>query len=331
MKYKALKSAAALGTMITLSGCYFFPAEEELLQPPTVVVEDVAYSTYTAKTKTIEDKITASGYVASKTECEAAFPESGGTIKKIYVNAGQFVEEGELLAELDVGNLDYLYKQQQLIVKKAELVYNSTGSAEDALNLEMEKNTLTEYERVLSNSRLYAEMSGQVCFVEQLAPGSTVTAYKTIVKTVDPDNLVIRYGAAELKDFKLNDKITITVEGESYEGYVSKTPDESIEGLYDDYPAITYDTEHIYCEFKDDIPPLLSIGGLAEISLVKEVHENAVVISKNLVKTDGDRTYVTVLDENDNKMEADVTTGIETAVEVEILTGLKAGDKVVVR
>ena len=69
----------------------------------------------------------------------------------------------------------------------------------------------------------------------------------------------------------------------------------------------------------------------ADITAVFAAHENAVVISKTLVKTDGDRSYVSILDENDNKIDDDVTVGITNATEAEILTGLKAGDRVVVR
>ena len=68
MKRKLIMSAALLLSVSSLSGCFFFPAEEELLDPPTVAVEDIAYSTYTAKQKTIEDKITATGYVVCKTQ-----------------------------------------------------------------------------------------------------------------------------------------------------------------------------------------------------------------------------------------------------------------------
>ncbi len=331
MRSKFAKISIAAITALSLSGCYFFPAEEELLEPPTVAIEDVAYSTYTAKTKTIENKTMASGYVTSKSEYNAAFIESGGALKKIHVSAGQFVEEGDLLAELDVGNLEYLYEQQKLIVEKARLIYLSTGSSTDKLDYEMEQNTLTEYERQLGNAKLYAGMSGQVCFTESMNPGSKVTAYHTIVKIVDPEKLFVKYTSNSLKAFPLNSEVTITVNGENFKGYVSKTPTESVEGLYEEYPLLFEDTESIFCEFTDGLPAFLSIGTLADITAVFEVHENAVVISKNLVKEDGDRTYVTILDENDNKLEVDVTTGIENATEVEILSGLKAGDKVVVR
>lgn len=328
MRQKIL-AIPALAAILSMTGCYFFPAEEELLAPPTVAVEDVSYSTYTARSKTITNSVMASGYVTSKSEYEAAFPESGGLLKKIYVTAGQFVEEGELLAELDTGELPYLYEQQQLIVQKAAL---TAGNSEaDRLQYEMEQNTLAEYERRLQNSRLYAGISGQVCFTETMKPGTEVTAYKTVVKVVDPTDLFIKYTSNSLRAFTLGSDVIITVDGEDYSGYVSKTPTESIEGLYEDYPALAGDTSSIYCEFNNEIPDFISIGTLADITSIIEVHDNAVVISKNLVKTDGDRKYVTILDENENKKEVDVVVGIENATEAEILSGLSAGDKVVVR
>ena len=312
MKHKIIMSAALIISMTGMTGCFFFPAEEELLEPPTVAIEDIAYSTYTAKQKTIEDKTVATGYVFCKSQYNASFPESGGTLKTIYVTAGQHVEEGDLLAELDVGDLDYLYKQQLLIVQKAQIAYNSSGTADARLTLEMEQNTLTEYERQLNNSRIYAGMTGEVCFVQDMDPGTTVTAYKTIIKIVDPSQLCIQYSSSNMKSFPLGEEVTITVDGEDYSGYVSKTPTDVKEGLYDDFPAVMKDTSSIYCEFTDGTPSFLTV-------------------SKTLVKTDGDRTYVTILDENDTKKEVDVTVGITNATEAEILTGLNAGDRVVVR
>lgn len=331
MKHKIIMSTALILSMTGMTGCFFFPAEEELLEPPTVAIEDIAYSTYTAKQKTIEDKTVATGYVFCKSQYDASFPESGGTLKTIYVTAGQHVEEGDLLAELDVGDLDYLYKQQQLVVQKAQIAYNSSGTADARLTLEMEQNTLTEYERQLNNSRIYAGMTGEVCFVQDMDPGTTVTAYKTIIKIVDPSQLCIQYSSSNMKSFPLGEEVTITVDGEDYSGYVSKTPTDVKEGLYDDFPAVMKDTSSIYCEFTDGTPSFLTVGQTADITAVFARHDNAVVISKTLVKTDGDRTYVTILDENDTKKEVDVTVGITNATEAEILTGLIAGDRVVVR
>ncbi len=332
MRNKIVKIIVAAAAALSLTGCYFFPAEEELLEPPTVPIEDVAYSTYTAKIKDIANQTMASGYVVSKSEYNAGFTESGGMLKKIHVVPGQYVEEGDLLAELDTGNLEYLYEQQKLIVEKARLTYLSSGSSTAKLDYEMEQNTLAEYERQMNVSHLYAGMSGQVCFIQDMKPGEKVTAYKTIIKIIDPTKLFVQYTSNTLRAFPINQDVTITVDGMEYKGYVSKTPNDVVEGLYDEFEHLATNTESIFCEFKDNIPSYLTVGKLADITAVYEIHKDAVVISKNLVKTDDDdRTYVIILDENDNKKEVDVTVGITNATEAEIVSGLKAGDRVVVR
>ncbi|MGN0688414.1 MAG: efflux RND transporter periplasmic adaptor subunit [Oscillospiraceae bacterium] len=331
MRIKPIRIIAAAAALMMLSGCYFFPAEEDLLEPPTVAIEEIAYSTYTAKVKDIASRTVASGYVIAKNDFNCGFTESGGTLKKIHVNVGDYVEKGDLIAELDTGNLEYLYEQQKLIVEKARITYLNSGSSTDKLDYEMEQNTLTEYERLMSVSHLYAGMSGQICFIQNLRPGDTVTAYKTIIKIIDPQSLCVQYTSNTLRAFPLGADVTITVGGTDYAGYVSKTPNDMLDGIYDGNEEISADTSSIYCEFKDELPGFLTVGQLADISAVYEVHENAVVISKNLIKNDGDRTYVTILDETDTKKEVDVTVGITNATEAEITSGLKAGDRVVVR
>ena len=45
---RAAAIAAVLAMAGSASGCYFFPEEEKLLDPPVLKVEDVTYSTYKA-------------------------------------------------------------------------------------------------------------------------------------------------------------------------------------------------------------------------------------------------------------------------------------------
>ena len=140
MKHSGNKvSAAVLAAIIMLSGCYFFPEEEKLLDPPVIAPDSVAYSTYTAKLKTIESTVTATGYVRSQTEAECYFTGYTGKIKAVHVRAGDFVEEGDLIAEMNVGELEYLLKIQELKVQAARLRYNSSGSQADKLDLGIEE------------------------------------------------------------------------------------------------------------------------------------------------------------------------------------------------
>lgn len=49
MKHKIIMSAALIISMTGMTGCFFFPAEEELLEPPTVAIEDIASPTQPSK------------------------------------------------------------------------------------------------------------------------------------------------------------------------------------------------------------------------------------------------------------------------------------------
>ena len=63
---RAAAIAAVLAMAGSASGCYFFPEEEKLLDPPVLKVEDVTYSTYKAVKKTIINKASATGYCVSE-------------------------------------------------------------------------------------------------------------------------------------------------------------------------------------------------------------------------------------------------------------------------
>lgn len=93
---RAAAIAAVLAMAGSASGCYFFPEEEKLLDPPVLKVEDVTYSTYKAVKKTIINKASATGYCVSELQQDCSFTERDGTLKTIYVRAGDTVKRATL-------------------------------------------------------------------------------------------------------------------------------------------------------------------------------------------------------------------------------------------
>lgn len=324
IKKRLLCGAAAITAAVTmLSGCYFFPDEEKLLDPPTIAPDEVAYSTFTARSKTIESAVNLTGYVRSRTEKECYFTGYTGRIKNVYVRAGDFVEKGDLVAEMNVGELEYLLKIQEYKVQAAQLRYNSTGSQADRLQLEIEQSTLDMYRAEYDGSKSLAPISGQVSYVFKINPGTEFDPYKVIARIVDPADLCVTATCEDDRTFEVGDKVTVTVEKDVYEGTVSYTPKEArADGASD--------TKSLYVDFDGTPPTFAFLGSLADIKKVKAVSENAVVIPKNLIKTDGDRTYVQVY-ENGEKKDRDVTVGITNATEAEIVSGLSAGEAVIIR
>ncbi|MCH5201085.1 MAG: hypothetical protein J1F60_09005 [Oscillospiraceae bacterium] len=321
---KLICSAFLAGALAaTSAGCYFFPDEEPELEPPTLDVAEVVYSTYTASRKDIASQTYQSGYIVSAVEEECFFTQYTGRLKNIYVNPGDYVEEGDLIAEMNNGAIEYRLEIQRLRVELARLNYNTSGSAADRLQLEIEQNTLASYQAEYDGGHVYAPISGQVSYVKTLNPGDEVDPYDVIVRIVDPERLCVSFTTTSFTDYYVGDEVQVEVNDVYYDAVVVRTPrEETAEG--DEV------TDKVFVEFVGDGPGFGYLGAIGSVVKVTASAENAIVIPKYIVKTDGDRKYVQVL-RDDVKVEVDIETGIETAVEVEILSGLSEGDKVIVK
>ena len=323
-KNKAITAVAVLSAAaMTMSGCYFFPDEEKLLDPPTISADEVTYSTFNARTKDIESASVVTGYVRSRTEKECYFTAYTGRIKNVYVSVGDHVEQGDLIAEMNVGEAEYELKIQELKVQAARLRYNSTGSEADRLQLEIEQSTLEMYQAECDGAKVFAPISGEVSYVFKINPGTEFDPYKVIARIVDPSDLYVAASFEDDKTFAKGDAVTLTVDSDVYEGIVSYTPkDAKADGAED--------TKVLHAEFKGAKPTVAYLGSLADIKKINSVSKNAVVIPKNLIKYDGERSYVQVY-ENGEKTDRDVTVGITNATEAEILSGLSAGEAVIIK
>lgn len=324
---RKLSFAAAVTAVCTmascLSGCYFFPEEEKLLEPPVLKVEDVTYSTYKAVKKTIINKASATGYCVSKLQQNCTFTERDGKLRAIYVKAGDTVKKGDLVAEYDVGDLQYEIRTQELKVQKAENTYAASGAENDRLQLEIEKNKLAQYQNEINGSKLYAPCDGLVSFAERIKPGKEVAAYTVIATIIDPESIYIKASVNDEKKFSKGQDVTITIDGENYEGTVVKTPVEAKEQGDDDITSI-------YVDFKGAMPSFTKVGLVADVSYIKEQAENAVVIPKYLVKTLSGQDYVQIFKDG-QKTEMPVELGITNATEVQVISGVSEGDEVVVK
>lgn len=305
-----------------MSGCYFFPTEEEVLEPPVVKVEDVVYKTYVAQSKDIENALISTGYIMSASEVDLKFEEALYPLKTIYVKTGDFVKKGDLIAELDTEDLSRQVVLQRLLVQKAQALYNENSSNSNLSQLNYEKEVLSQMESDLKSSRLYATVDGQIASRIDLNPGDKVRPFVTIAKIVDSENIYIKHTSNALRDFTINMDVTITVGDTSYDGYVSQTPKEADGSNADDVNTI-------YFKFKNEVPSFKRVGSTATVKAVLEVHENAVVVPRHHVKYLDGRVYMQIVKDG-KKVDVDVETGISNASEIEIVSGISAGDLIVV-
>src|SRR5690625_1723371 len=87
-----------------ISGCTFLPKEEEVLAPPLVEPAELDYNTVEVKRGDIVSSVEGVGSLVPKNNIDLHYTKDGGRLKEVHVNKGDFVEKGEILAELDTGN-----------------------------------------------------------------------------------------------------------------------------------------------------------------------------------------------------------------------------------
>lgn len=197
------------------------------------------------------------------------------------------------------------------------------------LNVKQREMDLASLQKRLADTKLIAPMDGLVLFVSNEQVGDEIDAYQTLVTIGDPNKLHVLYTAPErdtIKDVKDGVKALIKLpDGTEVEGIVVQTP----LNVPDDVPE---ELKRLYHRslLIAPVKPLLGIevGTSVFFEIVVEQQENAVIIPSKALRTFNERMYVHVLEE-DVKKEVDVTVGIKTEAEVEIISGLKPGQLVI--
>ena len=338
---------AALIALSVLSGCYFLPEEEELLEAPVVKASEVSYTTTTAELKNIVRQVLTPGTIASGTEYNARFTDRGGNIKGVYVSAGDIVEEGQLLAEFDTYELDQKIALKEKEVEREELEYkiaiekheSENVKQKELLDVELMRNELNKLYADKEAAKLYAAVGGTVSYVMTCSPGDWVNPGVTVVTVIDITDLYIKIDPNnDVGEFLIGRPITIRYNGEYFDGTIVRNKsgrqwDESSEGVMvdsDGEDVLTTASEDIIVKFNDLIPESSAVGNIADTLLILDSRENVIVISANLVKTVNNQKCVYVF-KNNEKIQVNVSLGLQSGSLVEITSGLEPGDEVIIR
>ena len=320
--------AAMLSTL--LAGCYLLPEEEETLVAPELTVKEVTYSTYTVEKGDIERWENGTGYFVS-TRNETLLFGKNGTMKKVYVRAGEEVEEGQLLAELDTNNITDQIEQQEYMTERARLNYlaqyemsrTSYGTQIAKLDYDYQQRQLEKLYAQAENSLIYAPFDGIVTYAASLKAGDYVEADRAVVTVADPTQLIIQYKPTQVEDIYtgMSLSLTLTNDNKPYTGHVIQTPADA------PLDATDEDKTNVYIEL-DQTPDFAKIGGSVLVNILLEKKEDVIALPSKYLSKVATRYYVRVLVDGLPE-ERDVSIGITNGSLYEITGGLEVGEQLV--
>lgn len=340
-------SAAVLCTvmLMTLTGCYLLPDEEEAALPPTVKASDVSYTTVTAKRRDLEKKLTYTGTVTAERQYKLSYAKQGGVISEFYVRSGQSVSEGDPICAIDTTDLDNAIEEKELYLKKARLnvdiIYEGGGTQAQIDNayvdVQLLERDLDKLNEQKENAVLRSPIDGVISSLADVRTGDSVSTGQTIATVIDTEALYLAIKPEDMSKFDVGTAVTIRINENYYDGEVFMNPRALAEYMEEekenheaaDDTGISYEADTVYVRFSGEAPTD-AVGQLADVIMVLDRVENAVVISNNLIKkVDGERVVYVLKD--GEKVAVTVETGLETGSQTEIISGINEGDELILK
>lgn len=164
--------------------------------------------------------------------------------------------------------------------------------------------------------------------------GDLVAAYNPIAVVSDPSKLIVAIdlNAPDLPKAAIGQSATIATDafkGQTFQSQVIALPSVaagvSATNQVPGKPSVASTT----VKLSFDPPGPVDLGSLANVTIVTQKHDDAVLVPIQAIKKAGGRTFVQVATGPGKKREVDVQIGIQTDQDVEILKGIKEGTPVI--
>lgn len=257
-------------------------------------------------------------------------PQSPSRIQKIYVEVGDFVRAGQIVAKMDEVSLNQSklsMANDSLEYSRIKKLYEQGGvSKSDFDAMELKYNvTRSQYQNLLENTILRSPVSGVITARNydqgDMYGGSPIY----VVEQITPVKLYVGISEMDYTRVKKNDVVTLTADalpGKTFTGRIARI-----------YPTIDAATHTFTAEVNvANSDRLLRPGMYARVTVNFGSNHSIVVPDDCVVKQQGSGVRsVFVLQADNTVKEIVVTLGRHFGTEYEILSGIAEGDKVVVK
>ena len=257
-------------------------------------------------------------------------PQSPSRIQKIYVEVGDFVRAGQIVAKMDEVSLNQSklsMANDSLEYSRIKKLYEQGGvSKSDFDAMELKYNvTRSQYQNLLENTILRSPVSGVITARNydqgDMYGGSPIY----VVEQITPVKLYVGISEMDYTRVKKNDTVTLTADalpGKTFTGRIARI-----------YPTIDAATHTFTAEVNvANRDRLLRPGMYARVTVNFGSNHSIVVPDDCVVKQQGSGVRsVFVLQADNTVKEIVVTLGRNFGTEYEILSGVAEGDKVVVK
>ncbi|MFP3981991.1 MAG: efflux RND transporter periplasmic adaptor subunit [Desulfobacterales bacterium] len=336
MKTKSVLIALLL-IISAAAGAYVFhtvssgsPDTKKAAKPKKVPVVETAAAIET----TVIQKLDLTGSVEAYRVARLASPAEG-PVENIFVREGDRVGANEQVAligrrqgaDAQITALREELRKEEESLRRTRQLIRSDALAEEKLDqaeaaFENARARLIQAEESAGDHTISAPWDGIVSSLE-VKTGEFVAPRTVLIEMYDPDSLVIRAAVPEKYATAIKPDMQVDLR---LDAFAEKFVQGSIERIY---PYLDNRLRTRTVEIVPEKPVEMLPGMFARLQIVLEKQDNAVVVPKEAVfsTTEGKAVFVV----KDRKaVKRPVETGIEEKTRIQVVSGVLAGDRVVV-
>ena len=272
---------------------------------------------YTVISETYENVIEISGNIsaAQSQELQAA---GSGTVQKVYVKEGDKVKKGDIILELDATEQEYNLASLDYDIAQKKL----NGSKREIELLEVKRDMLV---KKLDDRKIVAYFDGIIVDLN-VAPGDYLEAKDSVGTLIDRSYMTASVEIVETDVSKLKPNQVVNFSFPAYDKGI-------VEGYVVSYPEIGTITQRgatvVKAEVRIDNPPeeiLPNYSFTGEIEITAPV--SVTLVERNAIGYEDGKAYAEVLNRDGTTTKVDVEVQQYDSSYVKVISGLKAGDRV---
>lgn len=288
-----------------------------------------------ARAQAVSESLSLVGTVAANEMVEIK-SETDGTVEKILVTEGQQVNQGDLLVKLDeskfaaaVAEAEANFKLSLANHERSKQLFSDKLISQqefDQIAAQFQANQagLDLKRRQLRDTQIRAPFSG-VVGARQISPGQVIGKNTTLTWLVDLDPVKVEVNVPE----RYLSQVAL---GQAMEFGVAAFPNDRFKGeLYFISPQLDAATRTALVKARIPNPGHKLKGGMfANLALTLRLRDSAIVVPEPALVNNGDAVTVFVVDDKSMAQVRLVKIGLRLAGKAEVLSGVQAGDRVVV-
>lgn len=257
--------------------------------------------------------------------------QTAGRIRELNVEIGDFVKEGQVLAEMDRVSLEQAalkLNNDKKDFERIKALHNEGGiSKADYESMELALQvSMSSYENLLENTVLRAPISG-VITARNYDKGDMYAMSTPIytLQQITPVKLLVAVSESDYTKIKKGDSATLVVDA---------IPDKTFYGkIVRLHPVMDPASHSFNAEIEvENAYKTLRPGMYARVTINKGINNSIVVPDSAVLKQQGSGVKtVFVLNSDGTVSQKVVTLGLHFESSYEILSGLDEGDKVVIK